>query len=88
MRITPKNYDKFILKGSLALEMYYDVNINEDREKYIIFNEKLSKYRSLKEKNLKDKENMVKYLVRFIENLGIDKFTLYDDGDVEYNFDD
>ncbi len=47
MRITSKNYDKFILKGSLALEMYYDVNINEDREKYIIFNEKLSKYRSL-----------------------------------------
>lgn len=88
MRITSKNYDKFILKGSLALEMYYDVNINEDREKYIIFNDKLSKYRSLKEKNLKDKENMVEYLVRFIENLGIDKFTIYDDGDVEYNFDD
>ena len=62
--------------------MYYDVNINEDREKYIIFNEKLSKYRSLQEKSLKDKENMVEYLVRFIENLGIDKFTIYDDGDV------
>lgn len=88
MRITSKNYDKFILKGSLALEMYYDVNINEDREKYIIFNEKLSKYRSLRGKNLKDKENMVEYLVRFIENLGIDKFIIYDDGDVEYNFDD
>lgn len=42
MRITSKNYDKFILKGSLVLEMYYNVNINEDREKYIIFNEKLS----------------------------------------------
>lgn len=62
--------------------MYYDVNINEDREKYIIFNEKLSKYRLLQEKSLKDKENMVEYLVRFIENLGIDKFTIYDDGDV------
>ena len=66
--------------------MYYDVNINEDREKYIIFNEKLSKYRSLQEKSLKDKENMVEYLVRFIENLGIDKFTIYDDGDVQYYF--
>lgn len=82
MRITSKNYDKFILKGSLALEMYYDVNINEDREKYIIFNEKLSKYRSLQEKSLKDKENMVEYLVRFIENLETDKYTIYDDGDV------
>ena len=57
--------------------MYYDVNINEDREKYIIFNEKLSKYRLLQEKSLKDKENMVEYLVRFIENLGIDKFTIW-----------
>ena len=66
--------------------MYYDVNINEDREKYIIFNEKLSKYRSLQEKSLKDKENMVEYLVRFIEILGIDKFTVYDDGDVQYDF--
>lgn len=66
--------------------MYYDVNINEDREKYIIFNEKLSKYRSLQEKSLKDKENMVEYLVRFIENLGIDKFTIYNDGDVQYDF--
>lgn len=66
--------------------MYYDVNINEDREKYIIFNEKLSKYRSLQEKSLKDKENMVEYLVRFIENLGIDRFTIYDDGDVQYDF--
>ena len=66
--------------------MSYDVNINEDREKYIIFNEKLSKYRSLQEKSLKDKENMVEYLVRFIENLGIDKFTIYDDGDVQYDF--
>lgn len=66
--------------------MYYDVNINEDREKYIIFNEKLSKYSSLQEKSLKDKENMVEYLVRFIENLGIDKFTIYNDGDVQYDF--
>lgn len=29
---------------------------------------------------------MVEYLVRFIENLGIDKFTIYNDGDVQYDF--
>ena len=29
---------------------------------------------------------MVEYLVRFIKILGIDKFTVYDDGDVQYDF--
>lgn len=47
--INGNNYDKFIFKGSLALESYYD-NTHENKSLFDSFNDKLKKYRSLCEK--------------------------------------
>lgn len=81
--IKSENFDKFIFKGSLALESYFDDN-RTDKEIFDNFNIKLKKYRQLPEKSKVDKETIVNELILIIEKLGIDKFIIYDDGDVEY----
>ncbi len=83
--INDKNFDKFIFKGSLALESYYDyTNINKDIIDEFYF--KLNEYRKLTEKSKENKEYIVNELINVIEKLGIKNFTIYDDGDVEYNY--
>lgn len=81
--IKSENFDKFIFKGSLALEEYFDNN-HTDKEIFDNFNIKLKKYRQLPEKGKADKETIVNELILIIEKLGIDKFIIYDDGDIEY----
>lgn len=83
--INKDNYDKFIFKGSLALESYFD-EMNNNISLFDEFNNKLKEYRSKNEKNEQDKEIIVNELLSIIEKLGKDKFILYDDGDVEYNY--
>lgn len=71
--INDKNFDKFIFKGSLALESYYDyTNINKDIIDKFYF--KLNKYRKLTEKSKENKEYIVNELINVIEKLGIKKF--------------
>ena len=83
--INDKNFDKFIFKGSLALESYYDyTNINKDIIDEFYF--KLNEYRKLTEKNKENKEYIVNELINVIEKLGIKNFTIYNDGDIEYNY--
>ena len=50
-------YDKFIFKGSLALECYYDLDDNSNSyiELFNNFNEKLKEYRALLVKDEKIK---------------------------------
>ena len=48
-----KRYNKFILKGSLALESYHDVN-NDNHELFIDYNKKLKHYRMLDNKTIND----------------------------------
>lgn len=81
--IKNENFDKFIFKGSLALEAYFDNN-HTDKEIFDNFNIKLRNYRQLAEKCEADKETIVNELILLIEKFGIDKFIIYDDGDVEY----
>lgn len=81
--VNKENFDKFIFKASLALESYYD-DTNDNKELFDTFNEKLKAYRQLTKKNDNDKENIVNELISTIKNIGIDKFVIYDDGDVEY----
>ena len=77
--------DKFIFKGSLALELYYDyTNINKDIIDEFYF--KLNEYRKLTEKNKENKEYIVNELINVIEKLRIKNFTIYNDGDIEYNY--
>lgn len=81
--IKSENFDKFIFKGSLALETYFDNNCT-NKEIFDDFNSKLRNYRQLAEKQEIDKETIVNELILIIEKLGIDKFIIYNDGDVEY----
>ncbi len=83
--IKKKNYDKFIFKSSLALEFYFDIN-KDNIYLYHNFNNNLKKYRKLEIKDDKSKENIVKELTTIIEKLGPENFTIYNDGDIEYNY--
>ena len=81
--IEEKNYDKFVFKGSLALESYFDEN-NKDSELFIDFNNKLTKYRSLQNKSINDTETIVRELLSIINKIGKENFIIYEDGDIEY----
>ena len=83
--INKNNRDKFIFKGSLALESYYD-DTHENKRLFDNFNNKLKEYRSLYEKSDSNKEDIVNSLLLTIEQISEEKFTIYEDGDVEYNY--
>ena len=85
IEIEEKNFDKFIFKVSLALESYYDEN-NLNKKVFYEFNYKLKKYRQLSEKSKADKEYIVDALTLAINKIGIENFVIYEDGDVEYNY--
>ena len=83
--INKNNRDKFIFKGSLALESYYD-DTHKNKILFDSFNNKLKEYRSLNEKSDSNKEFIVNNLLSTLEQIGKEKFTIYEDGDVEYNY--
>lgn len=83
--INKNNYDKFIFKGSLALESYYD-DTHENKELFDGLNNRLKEYRSLYEKTDSDKESIVNNLLSTLEQIGKEKFVIYEDGDVEYKY--
>ncbi len=82
--INKNNYDKFIFKGSLALESYYDAT-KENKELFDSFNKDLKAYRLLSKKNDSDKESIVTKLILTLEKIGEEKFIIYEDGTIEYN---
>ena len=79
-------YDKFIFKGSLALECYYDLDKNSNNyiELFNSFNKKLKEYRALTVKDEKSKEAIVQELKSVITKLGTENFVIYKNGNVEY----
>ena len=81
--IKKENYDKFIFKGSLALESYFDDN-KKDLVLFDTFNKKLIKYRSIKDKKTTDSEMIINEILSLIEKIGKENFIIYDDGDIEY----
>ncbi len=83
IKIEPKNYEKFILDGQLALECYNDLtgkNADLINEYYDL----LKEYRSRSSKTLSDKEKVINKLIYVIEKIGMDNFNIYEDG-MEYN---
>lgn len=66
--INGNNYDKFIFKGSLALESYYD-NTHENKSLFDSFNDKLKKYRSLCEKKIVTKSLLLMLYYQFLNKL-------------------
>ena len=81
--IKKEDYDKFIFKGSLALEAYFD-DTNKNKTLFDDFNVKLKKYRSLDTKTDNDKELIASELLSLLKKIGMKKFIIYDDGDIEY----
>lgn len=78
------NKRKFILKGSLTLEGYFEVHGNDKINLYNEYCKKLRKYYDLKEKDKKSVDYMYKELKTLINNLGKEYFLIYEDGDVNY----
>jgi len=82
--VQKENYDKFIFKGSLALETYSDIT-HKNSDLIDEFNQKLKKYRQSINNSEKDKEIIVNMLISTIEKIGIKNFIIYADGDIVYN---
>jgi len=81
--VKKKNYDKFIFKGSLALESYLDVT-NDNIKLIEMFNKKLKNYRFNKNNKDEEKKIIVDSLLSLIKKIGEENFAIYDDGDIEY----
>ena len=86
--IDKKYYDKFALKGPLAIEFYCDLNeLNEEQKKLVDdMYENLRKYRETRELMIKERDETVEKLINTVESLGIENFTIYDDGNITYNY--
>ena len=67
IKLKKSNYRKFILKGSLALEHYYENN-NEYSDLYANYNEKLKKYYALPTKDEINIKNTVRVSMYFYNN--------------------
>ena len=78
------NKRRFILKGSLTIEEYFEVYGNDKINLYNEYCKKLRKYYDLKEKDKKSIDYMYKELKTLINNLGKEHFLIYEDGDVNY----
>lgn len=81
--VKKENYDKFIFKGSLALESYLDVT-NDNIKLIEMFNKKLKNYRFNKNNNDEEKKIIVDSLLSLIKKIGEENFVIYNDGDIEY----
>ena len=85
IKIDKGSYDKFIFKGSLALEAYFEYN-DDNKDIFDEFNDKLKNYRLLLKKDDSSKEFIVNELILVFEKIGKEDFIFYEDGDVEYNY--
>lgn len=68
------NKRRFILKGSLTIEGYFEVYGNDKINLYNEYYKKLRKYYDLKEKDKKSVDYMYKELKTLINNLGKEHF--------------
>lgn len=85
IKLEKSNYGKFILKGSLAVEHYYEMN-DDNSDLFDDYNKKLKEYYALSVKDENSIENMFKELKALIIKLGEENFTFYEDGDILYNY--
>ena len=81
-----KNYGKFILKSSLAIECLEDLaGVDPDKEEIVdTMYDNLGKYRKLKQELAKEEEKLVNEILDVISMLGKENFAFYDDGYIEY----
>ena len=87
MKLRKEQYNKFAFKGPLAIEDYCDLNEIDEKQKKIVDDMymQVRKYHEKQKQMIKERDELVDKLINTIETLGIDNFTLYDDGDINYN---
>ena len=85
--INKNNYDKFAFKGPLAIEDYCDFNKIDENQKKIVDDMyiQVRRYHEKRKEMIKERDELVNKLINTIELLGIDNFTIYDDGNITYN---
>ena len=87
MNIKKEQYNKFAFKGPLAIEDYCDFNKIDENQNKIVDDMyiQVRKYHEKQKQMIKERDELVDKLINTIEILGIDNFTLYDDGNITYN---
>lgn len=88
MKIKKEQYNEFALWGPLAIESYCDVNELDDETKKIVEDmySQNKRYIETTKKMIEERDMLVDKLIEAIDKLGIDNFTLYEDGDIVYNY--
>ena len=87
MKLRKEQYNKFAFKGPLAIEDYCDFNKIDEKQKKIVDDmyTQVRKYHEKQKQMIKERDELVEKLINTIETLGIDNFTLYEDGNITYN---
>lgn len=87
IKLQKNGYNTFALWGPLAIETYCDINKISDEEKIVInkMYQKQKEYNDISRERIKKRDELVEDVLKIVEMLGADKFTIYDDGNVEYN---
>lgn len=87
IKLQKNGYNTFALWGPLAIETYCDINKISDDEKIVInkMYQKQKEYNDISREKIKKRDELVEDVLKIVEMLGADKFTIYDDGNVEYN---
>lgn len=87
IKLQKNGYNTFALWGPLAIETYCDINKISDEEKIVInkMYQKQKEYNDISREKIKKRDELVEDVLKIVEMLGADKFTIYDDGNVEYN---
>ncbi len=87
IKLQKNGYNTFALWGPLAIETYCDINKISDEEKIVInkMYQKQKEYNDISREKIKKRDELVEDVLKIVEMFGADKFTIYDDGNVEYN---
>ena len=87
MKIKKEDYQRFLVSGSLAIETYCDLNNIDTHENEQISNffAKMKEYYDLSRKRIEIRDEAVEDLIDLINNIGEDKFSINDNGEIGYD---
>ena len=89
IKLQKNGYNTFALWGPLAIETYCDINKISDEEKIVInkMYQKQKEYNDISREKIKKRDELVEDVLKIVEMLGVENFTIDDDGDISYNSD-
>lgn len=87
MKVKKEYYNKLAFYGPLAIEEYCDLN-NIDmngNEKIKQFYKLVNEYHELDKRRTEARDKMVEELLNLVEDIGVEKFSSIEDGNIGYN---